>query len=547
MSSLPPLPRALRRATIVATVLVAGSGVLVVASPIAGATTLPASVQRISGATRLATAIAVSQNQFATAGSAKAVVLTRADTYPDALAGVPLAARVGGPLLLTASNSLDPTVRAEIVRVLPAGATVYILGGNAAVSPAVQTTITGLGFTAQRIAGSDRFATAVAVANALGQPTTVFEATGLNFPDALAGGPAAINVGGAILLTNGSTQAPATAAYLAAHSGGAHYALGGPAATADPAAIAIAGTDRYATAARVAATFFATPTSVGVATGTNFPDALAAGPDLASKDAPLLLVPPTGALPAGTAAELLRFSGTLRTAFVFGGTASVSDDVAAAAGQLANLGAIAAAQSASAAFAGRYGVLGTHVTTATGSANTTQVFDGTAGTSIFYTEHAGSKTISGTPTRADFAAFPTDDSGALESAVNTAFASVYAQEGYSSTDPHAQFLVNAEQVVINPLASATLRLAVFIALAELPNTTVQPVAHTAGGHTGIGISGPVTGNTALNGDSIGYIFDPATGFLLEDNIVTPGGTPIASSSVTTFTTLASPPPDPYPS
>jgi hypothetical protein len=35
--------------------------------------------------------------------------------------------------------------------------------------------------------------------------------------------------------------------------------------------------------------------------------------------------------------------------------------------------------------------------------------------------------------------------------------------------------------------------------------------------------------------------------LLADNIVTPGGTPIASSSVTTFTTVAAPPPDPYPS
>ena len=538
-------PRVVRRAVVALSLVGFGAIGLAVSSPTAVAAALPASVHRISGDTRLATAIAASQDQFATSGSAKAVVLTRADTYPDALAGVPLAARVGGPLMLTASSSLDPTVRAEIVRLLPAGATVYILGGTAAVSPAVQTTITGLGFTVQRIAGADRFATAVAVAVALGQPTTVFEATGLNFPDALAGGPAAINLGGAILLTNGSSQAPATAAYLAAHAGGAHYTLGGPAAAADPAAIAVAGADRYATAARVAATFFATPTSVGVATGTNFPDALAAGPDLASKSSPLLLVPPVGVLPVGTAAELLRFSGTLRTTLVFGGAASVSDDVAAQAGQLANLGAAAAAQSASAAFAGRYGVLGTHVQTATGAANTTQVFDGTAGTSTFYTEHAGSKVISGTPTRADFAAFPTDDSGALETAVNKAFASVYAQEGYTSTDPHAKFLVNAEQVVINPLASATLRLAVYVALAELPNTDVQPAAHDSGGHTGVGISGPVSGNATLNGDRLGYVFDPATGLLLGDNIITPAGATIASSSVTAFTTVTSPPPDPY--
>src|SRR5450432_4692281 len=180
-------PRVVRRAVVALSLVGFGAIGLAVSSPTAVAAALPASVHRISGDTRLATAIAASQDQFATSGSAKAVVLTRADTYPDALAGVPLPARVGAPLLLTASSSLDPTVRAEIVRLLPAGATVYILGGTAAVSPAVQTTITGLGFTVQRIAGADRFATAVAVAVALGQPTTVFEATGLNFPDAVAG------------------------------------------------------------------------------------------------------------------------------------------------------------------------------------------------------------------------------------------------------------------------------------------------------------------------------------------------------------------------
>ncbi|HEY5050477.1 MAG TPA: cell wall-binding repeat-containing protein, partial [Acidothermaceae bacterium] len=171
---------------------------------------LPSNVQRISGATRFDTAIATSQDQFAVSGSAAAVVLTRADTYPDALAGVPLAAKVGGPLLLTSSTSLSAAVRAEIIRVLPAGGPVYILGGTSAVSAAVATTITGLGFVVHRLAGANRFATAVAVAGALGNPTTVFEATGLNFPDALAGGPAAIEAGAAILLTNGSAPAAET-------------------------------------------------------------------------------------------------------------------------------------------------------------------------------------------------------------------------------------------------------------------------------------------------------------------------------------------------
>ncbi len=506
---------------------------------------LPSNVQRISGASRFDTAIATSQDQFAASGSAAAVVLTRADTYPDALAGVPLAAKVGGPLLLTLSNSLSAAVRAEIVRVLPAGAPVYILGGTSAVSAAVATTINGLGFVVHRLAGANRFATAVAVAGALGNPTTVFEATGLNFPDALAGGPAAIEAGAAILLTNGSVPVAETTAYLAAHSGGTHYALGGPAAAADPTATAISGSDRYETAAHVARAFFHTPTTVGVATGTNFPDALAAGPDLASKNAPLLLVPSAGVLPPGTTAQLLGYAQTLHNALVFGGTTSVADSVAAQVGTLANLSATATIESTSLAYTGQFGILSTHLQTGSGSVNTTQVFDGSAGTSTFYTEGSGSKVIPSTPTRADFTAFPTNNPAALEAAVNSAFAAVYASEGYTSTNANAEFLVNAEQVLLNPLASPPLRLAVYVALANLPGVGVKSGAKDANGHTGVMIFGTISGNVTLDGDQLGYIFDPLTGNLLEDDIVTPAGTAIAASTVTTFTTASTAPADPY--
>jgi hypothetical protein len=509
---------------------------------------LPSNVQRISGASRFDTAIATSQDEFPLTGSANAVVLTRADTYPDALAGVPLAASVGGPLLLTSSNSLSATVRAEIVRVLPAGGKVYILGGTSAVSAAVETTITGLGFVVQRLAGANRFATAVAVAGALGNPTTVLEATGLNFPDALAGGPAAIEDGAAILLTNGKVQAAETAAYLTAHPGGSHFALGGPAAAADPSAVAISGDDRYQTAAAVAETFFHTPDVAGIATGTNFPDALAAGPDLASKDAPLLLVPPAGVLPAGTTGQLVRYAQTLRSALVFGGTASVADSVGAQVGTLASLSATAAAATSSSTFSLQFGILSTHLHTNAGVANTTQVFDGSAGSSTLYTQGMGSKVIPGTATRADFDAFPTNNSGALETAVNTAFAAVYASEGYKSTDADAQFLVNAEQVLLNPLASPTLRLAVYVALVNLPGTTVASGAMDANGRTGVAISGTIS--ISVNGldtpEQLAYLFDPTTGNLLEDDILG-GGVVLVSSTVTTFTTAATAPADPYPS
>ena len=115
--------------TVVGAGFVAASGAALAAQPAAVRASVPAvlpaalpsNVQRIAGASRFDTAIATSQDEFPVAGSAAAVVLTRADTYPDALAGVPLAAKVGGPLLLTPSNSLTAAVKAEITRVLPGG------------------------------------------------------------------------------------------------------------------------------------------------------------------------------------------------------------------------------------------------------------------------------------------------------------------------------------------------------------------------------------------------------------------------------------------
>ena len=55
-----------------------------------------------------------------------------------------------------------------------------------------------------------------------------------------------------MLLTDGRTQAPETAAYLLDHPVSERYAIGHPAAVADPGAIEISGGDRYDTAVHVA-------------------------------------------------------------------------------------------------------------------------------------------------------------------------------------------------------------------------------------------------------------------------------------------------------
>ncbi len=317
------------------TVAVGASGPVTNGTSSATFTYSTAIFTRVYGQTAIGTAVAASQAEFPAARSAKAVVLARDDFFSDALAGGPLAASVGGPVLITESAaqspSLDPAVRQEIQRVLVPGGTVYLVGGDLALSPNLDMELQSLGYKTTRLAGADEYQTAILIAQQLGNPTTVFEATGLGFADALSAVPAAVSLHGAILLTDGATQDPETASYLAAHPGDTRYAIGGPlaAAGADPTATAVFGTTLFDTSAAVAARFFPAPTKVGAATGTNFPDALSAGPGLGLAGAPLLLVEPTGPLPGSISAYLAQVGAGLDTGILFGGPLAVTDAVLA--------------------------------------------------------------------------------------------------------------------------------------------------------------------------------------------------------------------------
>jgi putative cell wall-binding protein len=288
---------------------------------------------RLAGSDAIATAIAVSDSAFPRSGSAAAVVVARSDYFADALTGAPLAAALGGPLLLTPgaseSTTLDARTLAEIQRVLAPGGSVFLLGGSLAISSDIDPQLTSLGYRVQRIAGADEFATAVDIAEQLGNPSTIFEVTGLDFHDAVSAGPAAVADHGAILLTDGAEQAPETAAYLAAHPGDVRYAIGGSFAAlgADPSAIGVFGPDAYGTAAAVASRFFPDPSGVGIATSSTFSDALVSAPLLGALDHPLLSVPSTGSLPADLVGYLAQVSASVGTLVVFGGTAAVSDAV----------------------------------------------------------------------------------------------------------------------------------------------------------------------------------------------------------------------------
>jgi len=170
------------------------------------------SVERVAGTNRFATAAQISATTFAP-GVPVAYIATGRN-FPDALAGVAAAGSVGGPILLTQPDRLPAETSAELNRLRPGR--IVVLGGSGVVSDAVLGALAAhTGGTVTRLAGPDRFATAVAVSTGtFASGKTVFVATGVNFPDALGGGPVAGGLPGPLLLVQTNSLPSSVAAEL---------------------------------------------------------------------------------------------------------------------------------------------------------------------------------------------------------------------------------------------------------------------------------------------------------------------------------------------
>lgn len=190
-----------------------------------------------------------------------------------------------------------------------------------------------------RRAGTDRYATAVAISQASASPgvATAYVASGTAFADALAAAPVAGAAKAPILLVPSSTVPDVVRTELQRLHPGQIVVLGGPAAVSDAVVTQleglsnapverIAGDDRYATAAALSEATF--PVGVGTAyvtSGESAPDALSAGA-AAVGHGPVLLVT-RDAVPGPIASELRRLEpGRI---VVVGGKAAVSDALVA--------------------------------------------------------------------------------------------------------------------------------------------------------------------------------------------------------------------------
>lgn len=155
---------------------------------------------RLAGEDRFATAAAVAVAGFP--DGADRVYVATGTNFPDALSGGAAGAATDTPIVLVTRDALPDASAAELARIAPDE--VVVLGGEVAVSAQVLDAIEDLlGVTPTRLAGDDRFATAALISRDAfpDGAAAIFVATGLGFPDALSGAPAAALVPGPVLLT----------------------------------------------------------------------------------------------------------------------------------------------------------------------------------------------------------------------------------------------------------------------------------------------------------------------------------------------------------
>lgn len=303
--------------------------------------TLPSNgrtVARIAGSNRFATSalIAGVNPGFAKPDS---VFIVNGMGYPDGLSAGPAAAHLGAPVLLTGPDTLASDITAKLTSMDPD--TIYIIGGTPTIGAAVEAQLkpyANIGVV--RIAGADRYATSRLVAEQIfgDGADTAYVATGNNFPDALSAGPAAAIESAPVLLVNGTAGTPdaetlATLQDLGAHkvviAGGDGTVSSGIEASLRSAASVTevyrrSGSDRFGTSVLLAQGSVRVADAVFLATGLEFPDALAGSALAGHEDlrSPIYLVLPH-CVPQAVFDEIARLKPA--EIYLLGGATKVGD------------------------------------------------------------------------------------------------------------------------------------------------------------------------------------------------------------------------------
>jgi putative cell wall-binding protein len=159
-------------------------------------------VERLWGADRYATAVAISERLFS---ATEEVFIATGTSFPDALVGSAAAGYLEAPLLLVKRDTIPSVVVQDLERLIPQK--IIILGGTGVISSQVEAALQAYAPDVTRIGGVDRYDTAVKISEATFTfgSQRVYVVTGKNFPDALVACAAAGDWNSPVLLVPGTS------------------------------------------------------------------------------------------------------------------------------------------------------------------------------------------------------------------------------------------------------------------------------------------------------------------------------------------------------
>ncbi|MFT9599849.1 SpoIID/LytB domain-containing protein [Mesobacillus sp.] len=280
---------------------------------------------RMSGSDRFEVA-----NNVASSGWSQSdtIILVNYKAFADALAATPFAYYKNAPILLTLPDRLENKTLQKIKELRPK--TVYIVGGNASVTPNVAAELQKLIPEVKRIDGRDRFEVANKLAAEIPNNGKAVIANGLVFADALSIAPYAARNGYPILLTAKGFLPEYTKNSLQGRQ--STLIVGGPGSVSEsvasslPAPRRIGGADRFEVSANIVRELGLSAETAFLSTGLTFADALTGSVLAAKQEAPLLLTRPDR-LPAPISTIIAEKNSSSFT--VLGGPASVNESVVA--------------------------------------------------------------------------------------------------------------------------------------------------------------------------------------------------------------------------
>ena len=257
--------------------------------------------EQLVGADRADTAVKISKDGWK---SAETVILVNDSAIPDALTATPLAYAKNAPILLTAKGGLTKATANEIKRL--GAKDVIMIGGDAVLPAKIENDLKALKVKTDRVKGSSREETALAIAKRLDGIKDVSEIAVVNgttgLADAVSVAAAAAEKGMPILLANPKSGLSAVEKFINSESIKSSFVIGGDEAVSDeaiaklPGKQRIEGSDRNDTNAKVIEKFYADKeldnlylAKDGMENSGQLIDALAVGALAAKNGAPVLI------------------------------------------------------------------------------------------------------------------------------------------------------------------------------------------------------------------------------------------------------------------